>query len=156
MKPALRVEAASGGFGRTGQGSSAAHATLSQRRFRRGPVASHRCFTRAGKRIAAGMHGAGCKMEVGMARDNGTATAVAPSRRGIPLVPTLVLSLWRLRQTWRLLLVSGMGVLAAVVLICAVPLFSQVALSAGLRDALSQFPSGSDVRVIGETNTPEP
>src|SRR5262249_26971353 len=86
---------------------------------------------------------------------NGTnvATALRARSRGIPLVPTVALALWRLRQTWRLLLVSGVGVLAAVVLVCAVPLFSQVALSAGLRDALSGFPFGTDVLVGGETNT---
>ncbi len=50
---------------------------------------------------------------------------------------TVTLALWQLRLTWRLLLVSGAGVVAAVILVCTVPLYSQVAMSAGLRDALN-------------------
>lgn len=50
---------------------------------------------------------------------------------------TVTLALWQLRLTWRLLLISGAGVLAAVILVCTVPLYSQVAMSAGLRDALN-------------------
>ncbi|MDE3230688.1 MAG: FtsX-like permease family protein [Chloroflexota bacterium] len=81
-------------------------------------------------------------------------TATAPRRRGIPLVPTATLALWRLRQTWRLLLVSGLGALAAVMLVCAVPLFSQVAMSAGLRAQLAQLGEGPLVVVGGETMNP--
>lgn len=50
---------------------------------------------------------------------------------------TITLALWQLRLTWRLLLISGAGVVAAVILVCTVPLYSQVAMSAGLRDALN-------------------
>lgn len=50
---------------------------------------------------------------------------------------TVTLAFWQLRLTWRLLLVSGAGVVAAVILVCTVPLYSQVAMSAGLRDALN-------------------
>src|SRR5579884_4041805 len=84
-----------------------------------------------------------------MARE---AATTIPKRRGIPFVPTVALSLWRLRQTWRLLLVSGLGVLAAVVLVCAVPLFSQVVTSAGLRQALQSTPDGTSVLVAGPVN----
>ncbi len=78
----------------------------------------------------------------------------APRRRGVPFVRTVALSLWRLRQTWRMLLVSGLGVLAAVMLVCAVPLFSQVAMSAGLRDRLAQIQQGAPVILSGYTNSP--
>jgi len=63
-------------------------------------------------------------------------SAQTPSRRGSRLAATITLACWQLRLTWRLLLVAGSGVLAAVILVCTVPLYSQVALSAGLRDAL--------------------
>ena len=80
--------------------------------------------------------------------------ATAPRRRGIPFVPTATLAFWRLRQTWRLLLVSGLGALAAVMLVCAVPLFSQVATSAGLRTQLAQLHEGPLVVVSGAMRTP--
>lgn len=47
-----------------------------------------------------------------------------------------LLALWQLRQTWRLLGVVAGGLLAAVVLVCAIPLYAQVAESAGLRHTL--------------------
>lgn len=50
---------------------------------------------------------------------------------------TVTLALWQLRLTWRLLLLSGAGIVAAVILVCTVPLYSQVAMSAGLRDTLN-------------------
>jgi putative ABC transport system permease protein len=62
--------------------------------------------------------------------------AQTPARRGSRIAATMTLACWQLRQTWRLLLVVGSGVLAAVILVCTVPLYSQVALSAGLRDVL--------------------
>jgi ABC-type lipoprotein release transport system permease subunit len=73
-------------------------------------------------------------------------------RRRVPLLPTATLAFWRLRQTWRLLLVSGLGIVAAVVLVCAVPLFSQVAMSAGLRAALEHDPQSSQLFVQGQAN----
>jgi hypothetical protein len=41
-----------------------------------------------------------------------------------------------------LLLITELGLLGAVLLVCAVPLFSQVAVSSGLRAALAESPSG--------------
>ncbi len=78
----------------------------------------------------------------------------SPRQRGFPFVRTVTLSLWRLRQTWRMLLVSGLGVLAAVMLVCAVPLFSQVAMSAGLRDRLAQIQQSPSISLTGYTNSP--
>ncbi len=73
----------------------------------------------------------------------------APRRRGWSLIPpTLTLALWRLGRTWRLLLNAGLGMVAAVMLVCAVPLFSQVTTSAGLRAALRNDPFGNGVSVL--------
>ena len=57
--------------------------------------------------------------------------------------PTITIAIWRLRQTWRLLLLSGLGILAAVVLVCVVPLFSNVATSAGFRNSLRTDSNGN-------------
>src|SRR5947209_5692108 len=66
-------------------------------------------------------------------------TGVLPRRGKFTLFPpTFALALSRLRQTWRLLFVTQLGMLAAVTLMCMIPLFSQVSLSAGLRQALTQ------------------
>ncbi len=81
-------------------------------------------------------------------------STVAPARRAgrafIP--PALTLARWRLGRTWRLLASAGLGMLAAVMLVCAVPLFSQVATSAGLRDALRADPFGDSVSVTARVD----
>src|SRR6185312_5530141 len=64
----------------------------------------------------------------------------------------ITLSRWQLHQTWRLLLVMGSGVLVAIVLICMVPLYSQVAMSAGLRDTIASSPGDSYVTVHSVAN----
>ena len=61
-----------------------------------------------------------------------------PSR--VPLAGTmgaLTLALWQLRQTWRLLLIVGVGIIAAAMLVCVVPLYTQVTTTAGLRSVLN-------------------
>lgn len=64
-----------------------------------------------------------------------------PGRRRKNLfLPTLTLASWRLRQTWRMLLLTGLGTVAAVMLVSAVPLFSEIALSAGLRGVVAADP----------------
>jgi len=65
--------------------------------------------------------------------------------RTLQLPPTVTLALWRLRRTSLMLLVTGVGMIAAVILICAVPLFSQVALTAGLRGILDASPGSSNI-----------
>ena len=79
-------------------------------------------------------------------------SARPPWRRRRNLVlPTLTLALRRLRQTWRMLLLTGLGTVAAVMLLCAVPLFSEIALSAGLRGTLAGDPGAS--QLVVQTNT---
>src|SRR5437588_3342691 len=63
-------------------------------------------------------------------------------QRTFQLLPAIVrLARWRLRQMWHVLLVTWLGIVAMVVLACAIPLFSQVAMTSGLRNALSSAPS---------------
>jgi putative ABC transport system permease protein len=64
-------------------------------------------------------------------------------RSAIP--STITLAFWRIRETWRLLLIAALGVLVAVTLICAVPLFSTVSLTAGLRSVLNLSPQDSEL-----------
>jgi len=75
------------------------------------------------------------------------------SRRGgrMLIPPVVTLAAWRVRQTWRLLLVTGAGIIAAVMLVCAVPLYSDVSMSAGLRSALSTSFQTSDIIVQGSS-----
>jgi len=63
------------------------------------------------------------------------------------LLATVKLARWQIRKTWWLLLVTGLGILIAVVFVCAVPLYAQIAISAGIRDALSADPQGTYVTV---------
>lgn len=64
------------------------------------------------------------------------------SRQGtFTLLPAIVrLAWWRFKQMWHVLLFTWLGMLAMVMLVCAVPLFSQVAMTAGLRNALGSAP----------------
>lgn len=59
----------------------------------------------------------------------------------------VVLAYWQLHQTWRLLLVVGAGLLAAVMLVCAISLYTRVAESAGLRHTLEADPHNMYVSV---------
>lgn len=61
--------------------------------------------------------------------------------------PTVTLAIWQLRQTWRLLLIIGIGIIAAVMLVCVVPLYTQVTTTAGLRSVLNASTGSSDVTV---------
>src|SRR5579884_2007077 len=73
--------------------------------------------------------------------------------RGKTVVPpTVTLALWRLRRTWRLLVITGVGMVAAVMLVCAVPLYSQVSMTAGLGGILNAAPQNADIIVysVGE------
>ncbi len=62
-----------------------------------------------------------------------------------PIPATVTIAFWRLRETWRLLMVAALGVVVAVVLISAVPLFSNVSLTAGLRAVLNATPQDHEV-----------
>src|SRR5262245_43229681 len=72
----------------------------------------------------------------------------APQRRPPALPPTVTLALWRLRQVWRLWLVTGLGMVTAVLLVCMAPLYSQVAMTIGLRDTLLAAPNNNELTVL--------
>jgi hypothetical protein len=85
------------------------------------------------------------------------AAAQARARRRTARVPAvLTLGLWRGRRMWRLLAVMELGMLAAVVLACAVPLFAQVATVAGSQGMLASRPGMTDVEANIQTNDLSP
>ncbi len=57
-----------------------------------------------------------------------------------PLLTILTLATWRLRQSWLLLVVTGLGMVAAVMLVCTIPIFSQISTTVGLRGVLTASP----------------
>jgi ABC-type lipoprotein release transport system permease subunit len=88
-----------------------------------------------------------------------THAANKPSRRHAARRhnPVFTLAFWQLRQTWRLLLVIGAGLIAAVILICAVPLYSQISESAELQNSLNQAgPGTSDILVASQAQIVAP
>ena len=50
-------------------------------------------------------------------------------------------------KTWGLLLITGLGFVAAVMLACAVPLYSDVSMTAGLRGALTSSSTNAEIVV---------
>ncbi len=80
-----------------------------------------------------------------------TMTPTPPKSRAA-IASTVTLALWRVRRTWRLLLIAGIGILAAVALVCAVPLYSQVSMTAGLRGVLNATPQDSDIELQATGN----
>ncbi|MBX5455420.1 MAG: ABC transporter permease [Thermogemmatispora sp.] len=57
------------------------------------------------------------------------------------------LAFWRLRRTWGLLSLTALGLLAAVMIICTVPLYSALTLSLGLQEAFHSQPQSADILV---------
>ena len=57
----------------------------------------------------------------------------------------ITLASWRLRRTWFLLLITTLGIIAAIVITCAVPLFSTVTTTASVRATLREQPYSSQV-----------
>src|SRR5690348_1340592 len=69
----------------------------------------------------------------------------SPSHRKSFIPPTLTLAFWQGRETWRLLVIAGLGVVMVVTLMCVVPLFSSVSLTAGVRAVLNASPQDSEI-----------
>ncbi|MDQ2718096.1 MAG: hypothetical protein M3Z08_24640, partial [Chloroflexota bacterium] len=63
------------------------------------------------------------------------------------LMPVFRLAAWRVRRTWGLLLLTGVGMIAAVIVVCAAPLYSQVAMTAGLRGLLASAPQNGGILI---------
>lgn len=75
------------------------------------------------------------------------AQTVSP-RPGQAFTPSIAtLALWGLRRTWFLALLAGVGIVAAVAIVCTLPLFSTVTTSAGLHSVLTASPAGSELTV---------
>lgn len=68
-----------------------------------------------------------------------------------PMTSTVALATRRWRQHWFLLLMTGLGIVAAVMIVCAVPLFSEVMLTAGLRNTLTATPTSSEMTLEVDT-----
>ena len=63
--------------------------------------------------------------------------------------PLVILAAWRLRRTWFLLLFIAFGMVAAVVIVCTIPLLSSVMTTAGLRSTLRATPESDEIVVYG-------
>src|SRR5258708_34479462 len=82
-------------------------------------------------------------------------TPVLARQSGLLLLPAVArLARWRFKQMWRFLLVTWLGILAMVVLACAPPLFSRVAISADLRATAANSPDGQSIIVAVTSLSP--
>lgn len=70
------------------------------------------------------------------------------------LASLVALAWWRLRQSWGWLIVVGLGMVLSTILVCAVPLYTLVAMSAGVRQTLAANPSQQYITVNGHTTLP--
>ncbi|HZO73152.1 MAG TPA: FtsX-like permease family protein [Ktedonobacteraceae bacterium] len=73
-------------------------------------------------------------------------TSAKPMRLKLAL-SSFTLSFWQLQRVRGLLFITGLGVVVAVTLACVVPLYAEVAMSAGLRGVLSVSSQNSDIVV---------
>lgn len=74
---------------------------------------------------------------------------LAPDTNQVLIPASVTLAFQRMRQTWRMLCLAGLGMLASVVVVCAVPLYAQVAMTAGLRASLASNSQSTDIVVRG-------
>src|SRR5207302_1681654 len=80
------------------------------------------------------------------------ATQLRGRSRKRSLKPAVLrLAFWQLRRTWFLLLFISLGMIAAVVIACAIPLLSDVMLTAGMRGTLQVTPDSADIELNTET-----
>src|SRR5215469_690063 len=77
-----------------------------------------------------------------------SSTSTLPQQNSLLVLPAIArLARWRFKQMWRFLLVTWLGMLAMVVLVCTGPLFSRVATSAYVRSLIANAPDGVYVTV---------
>jgi len=67
------------------------------------------------------------------------------------LLSTISLAGLRWKQTWFLLLIMTLGMIAAVIIVCAFPLFTDIMNTAGLRHELRATPTSSEVQIDAVT-----
>ncbi len=75
------------------------------------------------------------------------ATPPQQRQKKLQVPPFATLAWWQVRPTWRLLLVMGIGIIIAVTFVCTVPLYSDVAMTAGLRNTLTSPGQNADIVV---------
>ncbi len=73
------------------------------------------------------------------------------SARRFLMPSVMALALMRLRKTWFLLFITSLGMIAAVIITCAIPLFSDVMTTAGLRDTLNATPVSAEIPISAIT-----
>ncbi len=86
-------------------------------------------------------------------------TQTPPSARSphwVTLASMVTLARWRVRRTWGLLLLAGIGIIAAVALVCTVPVYSEVAQTAGLRGMLTATPQSAEMTLQANSNLLSP
>jgi putative ABC transport system permease protein len=66
------------------------------------------------------------------------------------IAATVTLAFWQLRQIWRLFLLTGISMILAVALVCAVPLFGQTAMTSGLQSAFKEDPFTNYINVSSD------
>jgi ABC-type antimicrobial peptide transport system permease subunit len=66
-------------------------------------------------------------------------------RRLALLASITTLAAWRWRQQWFLLLVAGVGTVVAVMMVCALPLFSSIMFTSALRGTVGATPESSTI-----------
>jgi len=57
----------------------------------------------------------------------------------------MTLARWRWRESWLLLLITAMGIIAAVMIVCMAPLLTEVTTTAALRSVLRVAPDSSEI-----------
>src|SRR5689334_1513917 len=75
-----------------------------------------------------------------------------PRKKNAPVASVYTLARWQLKQTWHLLVVTGLGMLIATLLVCAIPLYAQISLSAGLRRTLAADPQNTFITVSAQSS----
>lgn len=73
-------------------------------------------------------------------------------RKRTLLPPAVPLALRQLRQTWRLLLFIALAITLTVIIVCMVPLYTQVTESAGLRGTLLATPTSNLITISTSTH----
>ncbi len=69
------------------------------------------------------------------------------SKGSATFASVLTLASWRVRSTWFLLCMILLGMIAAVTIASALPLFSSITTTAGLRDVLRNSPTSSEINL---------
>src|SRR5437660_7039733 len=76
---------------------------------------------------------------------SGSTKTLSYSHRRAIMPSIVTLALWRWRQSGLLLLVTGLGIVAAIMIVCAIPLFSAVTATAELRSLFTTAPTNADL-----------